>query len=368
MAWKFSLSPKYQFLAHCEFAGFAKDPVQLMAIEALDELYQQLLEQQQQSWFSQLTSAFIKKESPKGIYLWGGVGRGKTLMMDLFFQSLENKLPIQRLHFHRFMYWVHQQLIAHKGQQNPLTWIAKELASQTKVLCFDEFFVSEIGDAMILGRLFETLFAKGVVLVATSNIPPSKLYWKGLHRSRFIPTIQLIEQNTQIIEVDNGKDYRLRTLIQMHVYHQPLGSESQLSMQQCFDKLSGGEKLPSQHILIQGREIKVIAHSSKILWCSFNSLCEGERATIDYIEISKIYPTILVSEIPTLQDLDASAVRRFIALVDELYEHNIKLIISAEKPAENLYQGEQLAFEYQRTLSRLTEMQSSTYLSQQHIA
>ncbi len=361
------MTPKSRYLVDCETAGFVKDPVQLQAINALDALFHQLIQKQQQSWFNKFKHLFSAKTPIQGWYFWGGVGRGKTYLMDVFCHTLQPHIKVKRMHFHRFMYWIHQQLIEKKGTQDPLKCVGKELAKEAKVLCFDEFYVSEIGDAMILGRLFETLFKYGVVLVTTSNIPPSRLYWKGLHRDRFLPTIDLIQQHTQVMEVDGGKDYRLRALKQVEIYHWPLDENAQQNMANSFDKLSGGETINGDSIMILGREIQILGQSAKVLWTSFTSLCEGPRSAADYIELSRIYPSILLSELPQLSDRKLESVRRFITLIDEFYEHNVKLIISAETAIEHIYQGDTLSFEFRRTTSRLKEMQSESYLEREHI-
>jgi cell division protein ZapE len=340
--------------------------VQQCAVQKLQTLYLQLIARNN-NLGSKILSFFGKNKSIKGIYFWGGVGRGKTYIMDLFCQSLDQKIKVRRIHFHRFMYWVHQQLKEHKGEQNPLKAVALKLASEVQVLCFDEFFVNEIGNAMLLGRLFDTLFTANVVLVTTSNIPPQKLYWKGLHRDRFLDTIRLLEQHTEVIEMDGGTDYRLRALKQVEVYHFPLEQAAHENLQKSFQNLTGGESLDISSIYIQGREIQVEAVAPKVLWCSFKALCEGPRAAADYIELSRIYPTILLAEIPKLDDSKIEATRRFVTLIDELYEHNVKLIISAENSIEQLYSDEKLSFEFKRTISRLQEMQSEDYLAREHL-
>ncbi len=360
------MSPIERYNEDCKRAGFVRDPVQLEAVEKLQLLYQQLLDKNT-NFSSKLLTFFGKSKPIKGIYFWGGVGRGKTYIMDLFCHSLAQKINLKRIHFHRFMYWLHQQLKRHKGEQNPLKAVALKLASEVQVICFDEFFVNEIGDAMLLGRLFETLFAENVVLVTTSNIPPSRLYWKGLHRDRFLDTIKLIEKHTQVIEMDGGIDYRLRTLKKVKVYHFPLQKAAEESLQKSFKILTGDESLEASSIYIQGREIPVVAVAAKVLWCSFEALCEGPRAAADYIELSRIYPSIFISGIPQLDDSKIEATRRFVTLIDEFYEHNVKLIISAESPIETLYNDEKLSFEFKRTVSRLQEMQSEDYLAREHL-
>ncbi len=360
------MTPLQRYKIDCEKADFVFDSVQFQAVEKLQLLYDELLQNKNYGWLTKLKNYFSNKTT-KGIYFWGGVGRGKTYLMDLFCHSIESKIKVKRIHFHRFMYWVHQQLQQHKGEQNPLQVVANTLAEEIQVLCFDEFFVNEIGDAMLLGRLFEALFAQQVVLVTTSNIPPQRLYWKGLHRDRFLDTIKLLEKNTVVMEMDGGTDYRLRALKQVEVYHSPLDKKATENLQKSFNRLAGGESLNTNSIYILGREIIVEAVAPKVLWCSFDALCNGPRAAADYIELSRIYPTILLSELPQLNDSVIESTRRFVTLIDELYEHNVKLIISAKKPINEIYSGEKLAFEFKRTVSRLQEMQSEEYLSREHL-
>ncbi len=299
--------------------------------------------------------------------MWGGVGRGKTFLMDLFYADVQDKVVVRRQHFHRFMYWVHEQLRLRKGSRNPLQSVAEALSDEIQVLCFDEFFVSEIGDAMILGRLMEPLLQRGVALVATSNIPPERLYWKGLHRDRFLPTIELIQRHLQTVEVNGEQDYRLRELVRIRTFHHPLDDNSHHALEQAYRELSGAESGPSGPIIIQGREIPVVSCSPKVLWLTFDTACRGPRAASDYIEMARLYPSLLVGEVPQLSDRDNDAARRFITLIDELYERQVKLFMSCAVPVDDLYVGRDLAFEFRRCLSRLREMESEAYLAKPHV-
>ena len=302
----------------------------------------------------------------KGLYFWGGVGRGKTYLVDTFFDSLpfENKT---RVHFHRFMHRVHQELKKLSGQSDPLKLIAKTFAKETQIICFDEFFVSDITDAMILGTLFEELFAHNVTLVATSNIIPDELYRNGLQRERFLPAIRLINEHTLIVNVDSGVDYRLRTLEQAEIFHHPLDSQSSENLRHYFKQLSTDEGKQAQAIEINNRQLETVMVSDGVVYFDFAVLCESARSQSDYMEISQLYHTVLMANVKEMGPDTDDSTRRFIALVDEFYERNVKLIMSAERALEDLYSGGRLAFEFKRCLSRLQEMQSHDYLASEHL-
>jgi cell division protein ZapE len=300
--------------------------------------------------------------------LWGGVGRGKTWLMDLFFQSLPFAEK-RRRHFHRFMYDVHAQLKSLREQQAPLEQVADNIARETRVICFDELFVTDIADAMILGTLFEGLFRRGVTLVATSNVPPKDLYKDGLQRARFLPAIALLEENTRVLAVDGGTDYRLRQLTQAGTYLQSSAPDTPRRLEALFTELADG---PSPRdgatIEIEGRSIPIVRESANAIWFEFEALCEGPRSQNDYIEISRNYQSVIVANVPQITSQRENAARRFIALVDELYDHNVNLIVSAAAPPHEIYRGERLTFEFQRTVSRLIEMQTEEYLAREHRA
>jgi len=360
------LSPLARYQRDIEQNNFSADPAQLHAMEQLDLLFHQLIDQEKVS--GKLLSRIFKKspEPLKGLYMWGGVGRGKTYLMDSFYEALPIKEK-KRLHFHRFMYWVHHELKKLDGESNPLKIIAKMFARETKVLCFDEFFVSDIADAMILAGLLEEMFSLGISLVATSNIIPDRLYWNGLQRTRFLPAIELIKQHSQIINVDGGIDYRLRTLEQAEIYHSPLDEGADENMRFSFSHLAVGECEKNTVIGINEREITVKAVAEGTVWFDFSAVCATPRSAADYIELSRLYHSVMLSNVPQMDDAINDQSRRFISLVDEFYERNVKLIISAEVPLDNLYQGKSLAFEFKRTESRLQEMGSFDYLAKEHL-
>jgi len=368
------LTPLQRYHRDIDNNKIISDPAQKEAVDELQILFERLQRYFSQSLLAKFKRLFNLSKTPKGIYFWGKVGRGKTYLMDLFYDALQNPnnitLSIQRLHFHRFMFWLHQQLKSHRGEADPLKKIANDFAKKYQVLCFDEFFVSEIGDAMLLGKLFKTLFEKGVVLVTTSNIPPQKLYWKGFHRERFLVTIDLIQNNTLSFNLDGDRDYRLRALTKMEVFYNSNNENTPIELQSCYQKLKGPEPIVEStqrdHILISEREIKIVAATQQLLWIEFEPLCEGERSTLDYIEIARLYPTIILSGIPQLSDKKVDAVRRFISFIDEIYDHGVKLILSAQVDIVDLYGDNELAFEFQRTQSRLHEMQTQQYLAKKH--
>lgn len=304
----------------------------------------------------------------QGLYMWGGVGRGKTWLMDLFFHSLPTERKL-RLHFHRFMLRVHEELNQLQGQENPLEKVADGFKAEADVLCFDEFFVSDITDAMLLAELLRALFSRGITLVATSNIPPDDLYRNGLQRARFLPAIELIKQYCDVRNVDAGIDYRLRTLTQAHLYLTPLSADVETEMQRMFTRLSGKPFAPPGPVLeINHRSLPTLSAGDGVLSVDFATLCADARSQNDYIALSQLYHTVLLHNVTVMETKDENAARRFLALVDEFYERRVKLIISAQAPMFEVYQGEHLKFEYQRCLSRLQEMQSEEYLRQPHLA
>lgn len=363
------ITPRQKYQLDIQTDEFSEDPSQLQAVELLDDLFHRLIASDKPAaLFERISSLFIATRNPvKGIYFWGGVGRGKTYLMDMFFDLLPTKNKM-RLHFHRFMHQTHEQLIEFKGKQDPLLLIADDIAAKTNVICFDEFFVKDITDAMILGGLFEALFDRGVSLVATSNIPPERLYWNGLQRERFTPAIKLIEQHCQIVNLDNGIDYRLRTLEQADIFHCPHDEEAIENLNNSFNHLATEEMPLASIIDIEHRSVQTVRCAEGVVWFSFKEICETARSQTDYIEISRCYQTVMVSEIPQLDSKDDAAARRFISLVDEFYERHVNLMITASVELEQLYIGQRLAFEFKRTLSRLQEMQSHDYLALEHLA
>ncbi|MCZ6641559.1 MAG: cell division protein ZapE [Gammaproteobacteria bacterium] len=366
------MSPLERYLALLQRPGFSDDPAQRAVIELLDALYHALARRSQdldQSRFSRLLHRLIAPSPAplKGLYLWGGVGRGKTMLMDIFFECLPEAQRM-RIHFHRFMQRVHHELKDLTGTADPLEVVAERLQREGNVLCFDEFFVSDIGDAMILGELLQALFERGVTLVATSNVEPNRLYENGLQRSRFLPAIELIETHTQVFAVPGVIDHRLRVLERAEIYHAPLDDEAETSLTRSFMALAPDKPEYDVVLEIEGRDIVARGVADDVVWFEFAEICEGPRSQNDYIELSRIYHAVLLSNVPHFTTRREDAARRFISLVDEFYDHNVKLIISAESTPTELYGGERFRFEFQRTESRLVEMQSHEYLARTHRA
>lgn len=358
---------------------YQPDEVQHQTVMRLETIHQALCERAAQvsdetagrltKWRSWLGLSDKRSLSPvQGLYMWGGVGRGKTWLMDMFFHSLPEPRKL-RLHFHRFMLRVHQELNQLQGHENPLEKVADGFKAETDVLCFDEFFVSDITDAMLLAELLRELFSRGITLVATSNIPPDELYRNGLQRARFLPAIELIKQHCDVRNVDAGIDYRLRTLTQAHLYLTPLDAQTEETMQQMFTRLSGKTWVtPGPTLEINHHPLPTFGASDGVLAIDFATLCTQARSQNDYIALSRLYHTVLLHNVTVMGTKEENSARRFLALVDEFYERRIKLIISAQAPMFDIYQGEHLKFEYQRCLSRLQEMQSEAYLRQPHLA
>lgn len=347
--------------------GFQPDTAQLTAVDCLDELRKELLASTRKHaralrWLSKL--AKTPPTPIRGLYLWGGVGRGKTWLMDMFFHSLP--FPARRRHFHRFMHDVHAELKSLDQTETPLEHVAERLAREARVLCFDEFFVSDIADAMILGNLFDALFRQGMTLVATSNVPPQELYRNGLQRQRFMPAIELLERHTRVLAVEGAVDYRLRQLTQAGTYLTANDPDTPRRLQALFHELADGTEEGAGSIEIEGRHIPVIRSGENVTWFDFSALCEGPRSAADYIEIAREYQSVLVSDVPILDETRENAARRFVALVDELYDRNVNLIVSAATTPRGLYRGERLQQEFHRTTSRLMEMQSEEYLAREH--
>ena len=351
--------------------GFRSDPAQLVAVEKLDDLRRRLIAARPNGGANSLRRLLGNligngsREPERGLYLWGGVGRGKTWLMDMFFESLPFP-EARRRHFHRFMHDVHTELKTLRSRESPLEAVAERIAHDARVLCFDEFFVTDIADAMILGGLFEGLFKRGVTLVATSNIPPRDLFKDGLQRQRFLPAIDLIEHHVDVLNIDGGTDYRLRQLTQAGTYLLSTASDTPHRLETLFNELAHHGAMSGGSIEIEGRDIPVVRQSGSAVWFDFTAICGGPRSQDDYIEIAREYQSVIVANIPVLDAFHDNEARRFIALIDELYDRSVNLIVSAAAPPTSLYAGERLSFPFQRTVSRLIEMQSEEYLARQH--
>jgi cell division protein ZapE len=345
------------------------DAAQARAIVALDTLHSALLAARRPGPLGRLLESWLgrQRRPVRGVYLWGGVGRGKTLLMDLFFGCLPFP-DKERAHFHRFMAGIHAALKRLADRADPLDIVADEIAARTRIVCFDEFAVTDIADAMILGNLFTALFDRGVSLAATSNLRPEDLYRNGLQRQRFLPAIDAITTNTRVVEVDGANDYRLRVLERADVYQYPAGAGADAHLAGYLEAIAPDSIEAPGAIEVLGRQIEHRGCADGVIWFDFEKVCDGPRSQDDYIELSRLYQTVLISGIPRFDVTLENQARRFIALVDEFYERRVKLIVSAEAPVAGLYAGEQLAFEFHRTRSRLQEMQSHDYLASAHLA
>ncbi len=364
------MTPMQRYQQDIQAGKIRSDPLQIKILERLQVLHARLADRAYDAgWLNRLRNLLpgVAEPAVKGMYLWGGVGRGKTYMVDLFFDCLpfEDKL---RIHFHRFMQRVHHELQQHKNQQHPLRLIAARLAQQAKVICFDEFYVADITDAMLLGGLFSALFANGVTLVATSNVAPDRLYWDGLQRVRFLPAIALIKQHTEVIEIAVTTDYRLRYLDQAKTYHYPLSAEANAALEHAYLTIAPDTGRINSTIEIENRKIRNLRFCDGVVWFDFKAICDGPRGPADYIGIARQFQTVLISGVMAMDDETNDLARRFISLVDEFYDRNVTLIIAAEVSAAALYQGRRLAEEFKRTYSRLMEMQTCTYLARPHLA
>jgi cell division protein ZapE len=356
-------SPLTQYRELAGNGGFVADPGQVRVVTALDALWHALERQRHPTLLERVRRN--KPQYVQGLYIWGSVGRGKTWLMDLFFEQLPVERK-QRVHFHRFMQRIHHSLGEQGQVRDPLPRIAGDWARSCRVLCLDEFFVSDIADAMLLGGLLENLFNSGVTLVTTSNIAPDGLYPGGLQRAKFLPAIELIKQNTQVIELSGTTDYRLRILEQSEIFHYPLDEAADRVMTESFDRMAADCEL-NHDLEINGRNFHARRRGDGVIWFEFEELCAKPRGSIDFIEIARAFNTVVISNMPRLGEEDSNAARRFVTLVDEFYDRNVKLLISADARIKQLYSGRALEFEFQRTVSRLTEMQSHEYLARPHL-
>lgn len=345
---------------------WGSDDLQLMVLSELDRIHDALLNQEQAGVLSRFMRQLRNQAPVRGLYLWGSVGRGKTFLVDLFFAHLDLKAK-RRLHFHHFMAEVHARLTALGNHSDPLVQVASDLARDCRVLCLDEFFVSDIGDAMILGRLLEQLFAQGITLITTSNTAPVNLYKDGLQRASFLPAIVLLQAHCKVLEMGGGQDYRLRALRHAQTWQVPADAKAEATLGEFFHRLSSTCVTESAGSLqINGRPIAVRAHAEGVAWFDFSALCEGPRAVADYIEIARHFHTVIVSGVRRFDRYSEDAAYRFVLLVDELYDRGVKLVASAAANPTDLYHGQRALVPFERTVSRLIEMQSEDYLAREH--
>jgi cell division protein ZapE len=341
------------------------DASQRAALSRLEDLRRRILARN--SLLARSLDLLPRIRTPlRGLYLWGGVGRGKTFLVDAFFAEL----PIRekrREHFHRFMLDVHARLRRHRNRASPLEQVAADIAAKARVLAIDEFVVGDVADAMILGALLEAMFRRGVTLLATSNLPPGELYRGGLQRERFLPAIALIERHCRIVEVEAGVDYRLRLLERSTLWFGPAQTDADVSLAAEFERLADGGGARDVKVQVEGRPVRARLEAEDVVWFEFRELCEGPRSAADYVEIARCYQAVFLSGVPVMDGAADDAARRFVTLVDEFYDRGVKLVISSAAGApEALYRGERLAFEFRRTASRLHEMQGRAYLARPH--
>ncbi len=341
-------------------AGFIqKDDQQVEVIQILQTIYEQLLRQQRKR--KSLLKAFKKPKPVKGLYAWGSVGVGKTFLMDCFYICYPHKKL--RLHFHRFLERIQADLIKLQGEVNPLQKIAKNLCEEADVICFDEFFVTNIADAMILGELFQTLFSLGMCLVTTSNVEPDNLYKDGLQRERFLPAIKCIKANTRVFHMISHHDYRLTHVQQAGVYFSPLNQQTENYLTNTFCHLAEGKPIEESNIKLFDREVSTVKHTEDMIWFEFENICGVPRSQYDYIAVAKQYHTVFVSDIPILHRGQLNLTTSFINLIDVFYDSGVRVVISAAADIEQLYPSGQLKFEFARTQSRIIEMQSDDYFN-----
>jgi cell division protein ZapE len=342
--------------------GYRADEAQLRAIAALERCENGWAEYKARR-SNAVSKLLARPPIPRGVYLYGGVGRGKSFLMDCFYQSV----PVARktrLHFHEFMREVHRELQDLRGTVNPLDELGRRISIRFRLICFDEFHIADVTDAMILHRLLKALFANRMSLVATSNFHPDALYPDGLHRDRILPAIELLKEQLEIVDVDAGTDYRQRALRQVEMYRWPLGQAADAAMDAAFDQLA--EARDEEPVLqIEHRAIRAVRRAGGVVWFDFRTLCGGPRSQNDYLEIASRFHTVLLSNVPQMPPRLASEARRFTWLVDVLYDRRCKLVVSASVPPEQLYIEGPLVHEFPRTVSRLHEMQSAPYLALQ---
>lgn len=343
--------------------GYKSDPAQRAAVQRLQQLYTELVTFKA-ARRTALRKVFARPRMPRSVYFWGGVGRGKSFLMDCFFDSVPYQRK-RRVHFHAFMQEVQNDLKDHNHEPDPLQKVADRIARQTRLLCFDEFHVSDIADAMILGRLLEALFVRGVIFVMTSNYPPDGLYPNGLMRVNFLPTIEMMKRRFDVFEVDHGTDYRLRTLEKIEIFLVPADETARQKMRDDFRRLAAADPQKGEIDLL-GRTLPYVGRAAGVIWFDFDTLCRSARSQNDYLEIAREHHTVLLSNVPRMRAGEASEARRLTWLIDVLYDHRVKLIVSAETDAPDLYTEGHNAHEFVRTVSRLMEMRTRDYLAEAH--
>lgn len=342
----------------CKKGIVYEDPQQLSALNHLQRVYKELMEEDHKR--ASFYGVLRRPRLVRGVYLWGGVGIGKTFLMDCFYQALPIKKKM-RMHFHQFMQWIHTELKKHQGKMNPLEKVAEDIAKNTIILCFDELFVSDITDAMLLGRLFKEIFSRGVALVTTSNSKPDDLYKNGLQREQFLPAIETLKTHLEVVHLPSTIDYRLRHLQAAGVFYSPLNAEAKQKMEKSFRVLTAGKELRHNPIVICDRPINIKKAAGDVVWFDFIDICTVPRSQKDYLEIAKNYRTVFISDIPIIPPNAKDMICLFICLVDVMYDARVRMLISAAEPVSEIYSRGYMILEYTRTHSRLLEMQSLEY-------
>ncbi len=360
------MKPSQKYAALMQQPGFVVDPAQQESAVLLDDLYERLVDAEPVIWWQRVFSPRGTYHPLRGLYFWGGVGRGKTLLMDIFYQALPDSIARERTHFHSFMNRVHAQLRELDDIEHPLRKVASDIAAGTQVLCLDEFVVIDIADAMIVAGLLQSLFAEGVVLVTTSNAAPDQLYRDGLQRARFLPAIDMLQRHCEVVELDGQEDYRLRSLRQTDLYQVPHNADTDAAIRRYLDEHVTPLQLEQRQLTINGRPLQPRFCAEDTVWFDFAELCETARSQDDYLELARFFNTLILTDIRQLSVADDDVARRFVLLIDVLYDHHVNLICSAAVNPEQIYQGKRLAFEFERTASRLVEMQSPQYLAKAH--
>jgi cell division protein ZapE len=362
-----AVAPSQAYAEGVTAGRWQADPAQQALLPELDRIRQQLLAARPDGAWEKLTARFRERPAVNGLYLWGRVGRGKTFLADLLFDAAVG-VPKARWHFHAFMQQIHARLKSLAGQPDTLAIVARDMAADLRLLVLDEFFVSDIGDAMILGRLLDQLIARGITLVATSNTPPPELYRDGLQRASFLPAIALIERHCTVWRLDSAQDYRLRQLTSAPVYYTPPGADADEQLAGCFERLGEGLPRSTAPLTVNDRQIPVRSQveGHGLVWFEFADLCEGARSAADYVEIAREFHTLLLSNVPRFDAGNEDAALRFVYLIDELYDRHVNLLLSAAADPLSLYRGTRVERQFERTSSRLIEMQSSEYLALEH--
>ena len=362
------ISPKAWYQGIRSLPDFVDDEAQAAAIDELDVLWHQLVEfKSRRNQF--LGRSLLSPDVPKGLYLWGGVGRGKTFLMDAFYACLPYRRK-RRIHFHNFMAEVHHEMKLLAKENDPLIALADRIAKSTRLLCLDEFHVDDIADAMILGRLVEAMFARGVVLITTSNYPPDGLYTNGLQRQNFLPAIELLKRELKVMQIEGGDDYRLRAMTREPLFLVADDADGKAAnearLDALFERITAGTRRDEPHVEVRGRAIAVKRIARSVVWFNFKELCGGAHAQEDYLEIAHRFPTLFLSHIPRLTAEHADEARRFTWLIDVLYDNNVRLVASSAATPDDIYTDGVMSGEFSRTSSRLTEMQTQRYLQLSH--